>query len=999
MPPCLLWSEALTVSRYLLLGQGTSKCTNKCSIKVIDNFQELPQLLDPHLPKWIPFLAQSYLENLTHPRRSAAKRDISSKSKALVPVSYAISKILYTFCKVRGEKVIVRFLNAEAKYLELLLSSIEEAELETAAATASPDPDALFTPVQGWTWEQRYIALLWLSHLLFAPFDLSTISSVEFEDAAVPKIEGLQLQDNLPGITLRMLPLAIKYLATAGKERDAAKALLVRMSMRKDMQSLGVLDSLIGWALTSLRPRKNVEQRRPAYFYLGILSFLAAILRSSSETSDLDRHLSSIFNAVHAVTFNDTEVSKTVNALALARKMIIKVLRSVVVTLLRKANQDMQSMEVTETAIGYLLESLSDNDTPVRMSASKSLSVVTLKLDPDMAAQVVEAVLESLNRNVLWNREEMKQGARPVRDLSAVNHLEWHGLVLTLSHLLYRRSPPAKQLSDIIHALLLGLSFEQRALSGASVGSNVRDAACFGVWALARRYTTAELLAVPMQSVFAAKAHPLGSSIIQVLATELVTAACLDPFGNIRRGSSAALQELIGRHPDTVEEGISVVQAVDYHAVARRSRAVEQVASNATKLASQYGDALLHGILGWRGVGDMDAPSRRDSGTAFGFLTKLLGASSHVPSERFRESFSLIQARLAGLATRKVEERHGLFLCLASLLDQFPEFVKNDDMQAKDTARAGIATVCQLLQDCHDTTYRRPELIAEAASRLSVSTVPLLQVILSKDHAATILEPGGLLLSPARPGMYNELLGAVRALEQRDSSVLMLAKKLTLLTATWLDFPDKETIEPASTAALLLLIISTDDNRTKLLLEWAKLIQYRPASRAAILGQGYFHVLAMAQPLADVTSQNAEWDDVVSEAFLARWIADRQVETRVSILQSLIRARVLVTKPLSFLPLLLDGLNDYTINARGDVGSQVRIQALKATQVLWEGIGETTGTEDWVVQSVEKLFYRILRLSVEKLDRVRPEAQAVLSLVIQKRYRYIMGWYRIITYR
>lgn len=929
-------------------------------------------------------LAQSYLEDLTNPRRSVAKRDNSAKSKALVPVSFAISKILYTFCKVRGEKVIVRFLNAEAKYLELLLSSIEEAEHQAAADLAPPDPSELLSaPTKGWAWEQRYIVLLWLSHLFFAPFDLATISSVEFEDDAMPKIDGLVLQNNLPGITLRILPLAIKYLAMASKERDAAKALLVRMAMRKDMQAMGVLSSLVGWAIASLRPQKDTEPR-PTYFYLGVLSFLAGVLRSSSETSDMDTHLSAIFNAVHALTFNDTDVSKAVNALALARKMIIKVIRSVVVTYLRKSNQNMQSVEVTETAIGYLLECLSDNDTPVRMSASKSLSVITLKLDPDMASEVVEVVLESLNRNVLWNKEEIKNGARPVRDLAAVNHLEWHGLVLTLSHLLYRRSPPAKQLSDISHALLLGLSFEQRSVAGTSVGSNVRDAACFGVWAMARRYTTAELLAVPIQSVFAAKAHPADSSIIQVLATELVTAACLDPFGNIRRGSSAALQELIGRHPDTIEQGISVVQSVDYHAVARRSRAIQQVASNATRLASRYGDSLLHGILGWRGVGDMDAASRRDSGIAFGILTTIMGKNSSTPDARFRESFELVQDRLKGLATRKIEERHGLLLCLASLLDQFPEIAKAE--ASMTIAKTGVEAVCNVLQDCHDTTYRRPELIAEAASRLAVSTVPLLQATLSKNAATADLEPGEQILSPTRPGTYIKFLTSIRESNEEQPLMVSLAGKLANVINTWLDFPEPETIEASSSAALLLLVISTEENRTKLLLEWAKLIQYRPASRAAIIGQGYFHVLAMAQPLAEATSHHAEWDDVVSEAFLARWIADKYVDTRVSLLQSLIRARVLCNKPLAFLPLLVDGLNDYTTNARGDVGSQVRVQALKAIQVLWENIADATGDEEWVVQSVQKLLYRTLRLSVEKLDKVRPEAQAALSLVIQKRF-------------
>jgi hypothetical protein len=95
-----------------------------------------------------------------------------------------------------------------------------------------------------------------------------------------------------------------------------------------------------------------------------------------------------------------------------------------------------------------------------------------------MATQVIEAVLDSLTHNVLWVTNTIGGAQGKKRDLSAVNPLEWHGLILTLSHLLYRRSPPPESLSEILNALLLGLSFERRSTSGSSVGTNVRDAAC-----------------------------------------------------------------------------------------------------------------------------------------------------------------------------------------------------------------------------------------------------------------------------------------------------------------------------------------------------------------------------------------------------------------------------------------------------------------------------------------------------------------------------------------
>ena len=161
-----------------------------------------------------------------------------------------------------------------------------------------------------------------------------------------------------------------------------------------------------------------------------------------------------------------------------------------------------------------------------------------------MASEVIEAVLGALNQNVLWVKDKSNPSAPPTKDITAVDPLEWHGLMLTLSHLLYRRSPPAENLSDIIHALLMGLSFEKRNPAGGSIGSNVRDASCFGIWALARRYTTFELLQVQTKSVLVARGHDPTASILQVVATELVVTASLDPAGNIRRGASAALQEL-----------------------------------------------------------------------------------------------------------------------------------------------------------------------------------------------------------------------------------------------------------------------------------------------------------------------------------------------------------------------------------------------------------------------------------------------------------------------
>jgi hypothetical protein len=124
----------------------------------------------------------------------------------------------------------------------------------------------------------------------------------------------------------------------------------------------------------------------------------------------------------------------------------------------------------------------------------------------------------------------------------------------------------------------------------------------------------------------------------------------------------------------------------------------------------------------------------------------------------------------------------------------------------------------------------------------------------------------------------------------------------------------------------------------------------------------------------------------VCNAFLERWSVDSEVETRVAILHSLLSSRILKDRPTVFLDLLAEGLNDYTTTARGDEGSLVRFQTLKAIAVLWGDIGHPTGQADWVEASVRKLIFNILRLSAEKLDRVRRVAKDVVALLMSERW-------------
>ncbi|RYP65385.1 hypothetical protein DL770_009016 [Monosporascus sp. CRB-9-2] len=928
--------------------------TTRLVSQVLEPFQELPQLLDPHLPKWLPVLAEAFLECLKDRQRS---RSLSLRSQLLTPLSNAICRIIYTFCKIRGEKVIVRFLNVETRYLELLLLAIEEAERRA-------ETDVEQMTAASWTWHERYVVLLWLSQLLFAPFDLSTISSGDADDLDRPVVVRFQWPQQVPGIATRVIPLATKYLASPGKERDGAKALLVRLAMRKDMQEVGVLKALVQWALSTLRPRKD-EVKSP-YYYIGSLAFLAGVLSSSADTSIMDPYLSDVFYTAQAISTEEAdEAFQVINGSALARKMLIKVMRSVVTLVLRKENQSTADTEITETSIGYLLEQLADNDTPVRFAASKALSVVTLKLEPDMASQVIEAVLESLNRNVLWVKNKGNPSAPPTRDITAVDASEWHGLMLTLSHLLYRRAPPPENLSDIIHALLMGLSFEKRNPSGGSVGTNVRDASCFGIWALARRYSTAELLHVQTKSVLVARGHDKAASILQVIATELVVTASLDPAGNIRRGASAALQELIGRHPDTVEEGIAVVQTADYHAVALRARAIHQVALQATKLSMHYGRALLEATLGWRGIGDADANARRVAAASFGSLTVELAKTGETdPIDRFNSSTELLLSNLKTLQARQVEERHGLLLSLAAVVDSLPLLLEAAKPLKSSQVSSLLNAIQEILQDSRNNKYRKPELIAEAVSRLVVSSslIFLMRVISEKEAASGargLLPSGSAIVEDDASRTAAIVAGNIDGLRSdRPAQLDELLIILSDLMSGWLDRDESEVVNASSEAALVLLIFSTPGSRASIIKGWCEKVSRTQTLRNRH-GNGFFHAITRAYPLLTSLNQTGGESNLASKVLAGRWSIDKEIETRVAILESLIDRRVLKDNALDFLAIISDGLDDYTTNARGDIGSHVRLSAIKTAKTIW---------------------------SAEKLDKVRVEAQSVLALVLQPEY-------------
>lgn len=934
--PLLVYHPGTTPQRHRLRVLDT-KCFELRAL--LDRFQEWPQLLDPFLAALIQLLTNAFISYLTSSVDQYGPTALQGTASTS-PLPRAICGLLYSFCKVRGYKVIVRLLNNEPKYLSLMLSTFR----------------AWDTPSAGMTWEERYIMLLWLSHLMLAPFELANIS-VRNGEIAEASLSG-ELVD-LPGLAGEVTSLAFKHLGGSGKEREAASILLVRLSLRNDMQRLSLPQRIVAYASRKLLSDTDMVASGP-YQALGYLSLLYGITNSGSD-SEVAPHVQTLFATTMTLATDQKGHFKTIRDSAPARKWLLKILRAILIhaislNLKRRLMQPHQADTLLEDSIQYFLDALGDRDTPVRMAAAKSLSLVVLQLDPAMSADVVEAVLDCLQENLLLE-DSRTQKLIPItdkarddlvgmkRNISAVDPLRWHGLMLTLAHLLFRRSPPPNVLSEIVQALILGLEFEQRSNAGTSIGTGVRDAACFGLWALARKYSTSELDLVPMAE-FADSKRPEYSecnSVLQLVAVKLVISACLDPSGNIRRGSSAALQELIGRHPDTIAQGISVVQVVDYHAVARLSRAMTEVSPLVAARSEVYHKTLLYPLTEWRGARAADVNQRRWASHALQALTKTLDIADVLSFANAIHS-QLLDLRPVNIGTTAAA-RHGLLLALSYTL--------------RSLRQQESRLVSSWLGEAGSAILEFKNLTGKIEGRTTADIELVMEAIATYIGEVCRCWEGTTVSSSAQQAWMStaiDVLNLCTVAGTRDNVVqcsaetfLQLFKLLPRATATtmiksWLD---KKEQAPAAFAS---------------------------KGRLKALGLIHNHLEQEEVNVGVCGSIITHFTDIVEGSY--------RIETRVDAMQALGIAFTNGSRPgasrdtMKLSNVLRHGLSDYTNDQRGDIGSTLRLQTLETVDVYREHFrGSTEDTA--ILQDVMPL---VVKLAAEKLNNVRFRAWKCLEL-------------------
>ncbi|XP_044262327.1 tubulin-specific chaperone D [Tribolium madens] len=476
---------------------------------IIGQYKEQPHLLDPHIDQ--------LLEKCINIVRDGGTS---------MGLKHEVFKYMFVFVNVRGYKVIVRHLPHEVADFEAILRLLEAQDLNDSA-----------------TWTTRYVLLLWLSIIVMIPFHLSRFDASDETDK------------NRKTVMCRVLDIIKKYIVVPDKCRDAAAYLSSRFITRNDVKQEHLF-SYIEWSITeSTSSESNVFTKQ------GTLASIAMILKTGKR-DDLLPHARLLLQWIIRDEIKQGSGTSV-------QKLVYKIVQRIGLTFLppkvaawryKRGNRSLaanlsggdgttssqldpeenlpeDNIEVpdeVEEVIDQLINGLRSADGIVRWSAAKGVGRVTGRLPQELADEVVGSVLE------LFNPRE-GDGA-------------WHGGCLALAELGRRGLLLPKRLPEVVPVVMKALVYDEpRGYS--SVGSHIRDAACYVCWSFARAYDKDIL-----------------KPFVNQIAANLLIVACFDREINCRRAASAAFQENVGRQ-GTFPYGIDILTVADFFTVTVRNNA------------------------------------------------------------------------------------------------------------------------------------------------------------------------------------------------------------------------------------------------------------------------------------------------------------------------------------------------------------------------------------------------------------------------------------------
>ncbi|XP_050523175.1 tubulin-specific chaperone D [Daktulosphaira vitifoliae] len=561
---------------------------------ILTQYIEQPHLIDPYLCEILDKLL-SIVRDETQPTLL--------KQKAF--------RYLFLVVSVRGYKVVLRNLPHEVSDLEKVLKMLEEQD--------EADHNS---------WETRYCLLLWLSIIVIIPFDMR-------------KLDGTILADD-SSILQRLVRIVMKYLCSGDACRDTATVLATRLFIRSDVKEIH-LPNFLKWA-----KQKILDINATRWERLGAMSTIAAIFKAAKR-EDIQHFVEEIFDCL-------TRSKCKSDSLRLTRKYYMKIVQRAGLTLLKirvaawRYNRGTRSLEqnllktesqkldiseertvnddyedddddiplILEDIIQELIEGLKDTDIIVRYSAAKGIGRITSRLSKTYGNEVVNAVLSMLSPDE--------------------NDNAWHGGCLALAELGRRGLLLKENLHLVVPVVLKALVYDEPK-GYTSVGSHIRDAACYVCWSFARAFSSHDI-----------------QPYVEEIAGALLAVSCFDRELTCRRAASAAFQENVGRQ-GTFPHGIDIVTTADYFSVGMRNHAYLEI----SVFVAQYKeyDTLLIKHLLEKKVVHWDTSIRELSAKALGKLVALNTEKSK--DYVFMELFKLTE-------TSNINKRHGSVMAVGEVL-------------------------------------------------------------------------------------------------------------------------------------------------------------------------------------------------------------------------------------------------------------------------------------------------------------------------------------------
>ncbi|GAB2210552.1 hypothetical protein Droror1_Dr00015820 [Drosera rotundifolia] len=942
------WSLVKSILHDIVSAGAVSDLSSVHKIRsILDKYQEQGQLLEPYM--------ESIVTPLMLVIRSKATQ-FGVKSDEVLQVLKPISIIIYTLVTVCGYKAVVKFLPHQVSDLELAVALLEKCH-DTNAVTSIREESM-------GEMEAKCVMLLWLSILVLIPFDISSVDT-----SIVQSDFGNGDGSETPPLVLRVVGFCKDYLSSAGPMRSITSLLLAKFLTRPDMGK--VLASFVQWTqeILSSSPENLVDHFR----LLGAVETLAAIFKAGSRTVLLDL-VPIVWDG--ASTLMKSHIS---SRSPLLRKYLVKFSQRIGLaclphrspswcykgrvtslpanispgapelsdksshpdhtnfnedgSIVYEQEEDMDVPEVVEEIMEVLLTGLKDTDTVVRWSAAKGIGRITSRLTYSLSDEVLSSVME------LFSPHE--------------GDGSWHGACLALAELARRGLLLPISLPKVVPVVAKALHYDVRR-GPHSIGAHVRDAAAYVCWAFGRAYYHLDM-----------------RTILEQLAPHLLTIACYDREVNCRRAASAAFQENVGRQGNYLH-GIEIVNMADYFALSSRVNSYLRVAVLVAEFDGYlypFVDELLSSkICHW------DKGLRELSGKALSVLVKY--------NPGYHANFVLEKVIPCTLSS-DLCTRHGATLAAGELVMALNQcgYVLSTDKQKQ------LAGVVPAIEKARLYRGKGGEIMRSAVSRfiqcISFSHIPLTEKI-----KRSLLDTLNDNLRHPNSQIQN---AAVEALKQFVPAYLQ-------------QNGDKDGYNIVQKYLEQL----RDPN-----------VSARRGSALALGGLPYEYLIK-------------SWRDVLSKLSASCAIEDnpedRDAEARVNAVKGLVSVCEILTEPRDVAWLggeddemtlfqfikdvviqsLFGALDDYSVDNRGDVGSWVRQAAMdgleRCTYILCRRDTENSQPELRPEQLSEnyaatvhlfdteiatKLVGGLVKLGVEKMDKLREAAAGVLCRLLYNRTIFV----------